>query len=101
MSTTKKKSEEGEVLFDLKKNKPLCKNKFDLLAISIHSYFNVLGFKNVDGNQWVQNDWNNSSDSYTFNYSHPKTKNTFTVKCLVLGEKLLVHALYEKKNCLY
>jgi hypothetical protein len=47
-----------------------------------------------DANPYLPLDgWNRSADVFTFKYKHSQSAMTFLLKCVTLGDRLLVHAL--------
>lgn len=88
------------------------RNELDRAALAVHSTMLEHGFVSVatssassapvlsagpDGAvsmQVVPAGWNSSGDSYAFSYMHPLrgSEETFTVKALVIGNNLAVHA---------
>jgi hypothetical protein len=83
--------------------KPQLRNGFDGISLVLHFVMRKMGFtflgcgENNDENANKQviapEGWNNSTDSYSFRYRHPKSSMTFIIKNLVMGNKFLIHGL--------
>lgn len=107
----------------LKEGKPNLRNPFDAVAICLHFAMKKMGFKclgcgdsndpsrnvilfdassshfdYVEDNNLLPNGWNSSLDSYSFRYKHPQSSMTFLIKCITLGDKLLIHGLALEDN---
>eukprot|EP01125_Pyxidicula_operculata_P001036 TRINITY_DN1091_c0_g1_i2.p1 TRINITY_DN1091_c0_g1~~TRINITY_DN1091_c0_g1_i2.p1 ORF type:complete len:311 (-),score=54.07 TRINITY_DN1091_c0_g1_i2:53-985(-) len=98
-------------VIDLLKNKIKPKNNssHDALFILLHAIMEVSGFKVVglgeSGNQieekQLPEEWNNSSDAWSFRYRHYRSGMTFLLKGLRLGDKMIIFALaVEQKETL-
>jgi proteasome inhibitor subunit 1 (PI31) len=56
----------------------------------------------VEKNDEIPQEWNQSQESWSFRYKHAKSPNTYVLKILKLGSKLLVHVMAienEKEVC--
>eukprot|EP01116_Phalansterium_solitarium_P014413 TRINITY_DN3206_c0_g1_i1.p1 TRINITY_DN3206_c0_g1~~TRINITY_DN3206_c0_g1_i1.p1 ORF type:complete len:202 (-),score=36.51 TRINITY_DN3206_c0_g1_i1:495-1100(-) len=90
------------VLNDLDSARPQLRTHLDAIAISANSVLRRLGFKCVAaGDQKIDAadasvapaGWDQSHDSVSFTYTHSRTSNTYVVKFLELGPKVLVHGI--------
>jgi len=90
---------------------PQFRNDFDALVVVLHLAMREIGFRcaglsessvsnsNADFDQKLLPDcWNQTSDSYSFEYKHIQSSMTFVVKYLVMNTKLLVHGITKEDN---
>eukprot|EP01114_Cavostelium_apophysatum_P012014 TRINITY_DN2667_c0_g1_i1.p1 TRINITY_DN2667_c0_g1~~TRINITY_DN2667_c0_g1_i1.p1 ORF type:complete len:299 (-),score=23.76 TRINITY_DN2667_c0_g1_i1:18-890(-) len=101
------KTSSVSLLETLKSNKSSIhiRNAHDAVTILLHSIMRSQGFEFVGcgetndakaSEKFVTESWNREDGSYTFRYKHPKKQNViFLIKCIVLGDNLLVHGLTE------
>lgn len=91
----------------LNEYKPIIRNEFDGAILAILFTMKRLGFRCTSCSEQqispnvtdpIPNGWNQSFDSYSFSFRHPRSGMTFIVKALTLGEKLLIHALTLEDN---
>ena len=81
---------------------PTLKNSHEALAVFIHAYFEILGFRFLglgekgqrasSGDQLPQ-EWNESGEVYSFRYAHPQSSITFLVKILNMHDQVIVTGL--------
>ncbi|XP_061348948.1 probable proteasome inhibitor [Gastrolobium bilobum] len=99
------------VLAVIRAARPTFRNQNDKIAFAVHSSFLASGYIliatgpealsdnafSISSNDEVSVDhWNELNDEYAFVYTNPeKGSKKVLVKCLVMNEKLLVHALSE------
>jgi len=99
-----------QLIKSLKEYKPSFRNKSDAVIVALHLVMKTLGFEclgceegveqTIAANQLTPPDWNKSSDSYCFRYKYKENKH-FTIKSLVLGEKLLVNGFNSQANTIH
>jgi len=73
----------------------------DYIVMLLHSVmkinqFVLVGlseFENFAENNEIPQEWNLSQDSWSFRYKHAKSPNSFVLKVLKLGSKLMIHAM--------
>jgi len=88
---------------------PPLKNTHEAVVVLIHVAMKHFGFRCVGTTEasrdesgvedFTPKDWNKSSDCYVFTYKHTKSSMHFVLKCLVMGESLIINgtALEDKK----
>jgi len=85
-----------QVLSAIEAEKPKLNSFTDAVVVALH-YLMILEEFRFQGEGVSENKlpekWNQSSDVYTFRYKHSRSSMTFSLKCLVLEDKLLVHAV--------
>ncbi|KAJ1384285.1 PI31 proteasome regulator, N-terminal, partial [Sesbania bispinosa] len=99
------------VLAVIRAARPTFRNQNDKIAFVVHSSFLAAGYvltatvpealsdtalSNPSNDEVSVDHWNELNDEYAFVYANPeKGSKKVLVKCLVMNEKLLVHALSE------
>jgi proteasome inhibitor subunit 1 (PI31) len=86
------------ILQEIKTLNPKLTSAHEALALAIHVIMLQSGFRCVGIGEKGQTkegeklpaEWNASSDVFSFKYKHSLSQMTFCVKCLVLGDSLLV-----------
>jgi hypothetical protein len=81
----------------------------DLIVVALHAIMSLSGFmliglgesENYIENNQIPPEWNNSQESWSFRYRHPKSTNTYVLKALKLGKKLLVHTMILDKDIFF
>jgi len=90
------------VIRSLSESKPNFKNAFEAVSAVLHIIMKELGFRCIgvrekhdpQANEKVLPDgWNEVGDLFSFTYKHPRSSMTFVLKCLVIGDKLLVNGV--------
>eukprot|EP01119_Soliformovum_irregulare_P005992 TRINITY_DN17734_c0_g1_i1.p1 TRINITY_DN17734_c0_g1~~TRINITY_DN17734_c0_g1_i1.p1 ORF type:complete len:316 (+),score=46.39 TRINITY_DN17734_c0_g1_i1:75-1022(+) len=100
------KSLDADVGRNLKDAKVPLRSKFDGLVLFLHNIMKLLDFRCVGCGDQTDDSadviapagWNSSSDSWSFKYRHPRSTMTFVLKCLQMGDQILVHALAIEVN---
>lgn len=115
MATTNSNNDvplELRVLGTIKERQPALRNEFDAVVAVLHCVMRELGFictalgeKAVSDEEFDKqvfpDGWNQSRDSYSFQYKHTQSTMTFFLKCLLMNDKLLVHGLAKENNTVY
>jgi len=102
---------EHSIVQTLNECKPHFRNEFDALVGAAHLAMRELGFRctglaeqpSSNSNETYDSKplpegWNQSADSYSFQYKHTQSSLSFLVKFLVLNDKLLIHAVAKEDN---
>jgi len=93
-----------EIISAFKEQKPTLRDRFDALNLVLHFVMKKFGFtfigcgendQNVNQQALAPEGWNCSSDTFSFRYKHPKSNTIFTIKNLVMGNKLLINGVRE------
>jgi len=99
-----------DIVQTLNTNKPSMRNGFDAMVAALHLTMRQSGFRcigltengsnnsNVDDQTPLPDGWNQSFDSYSFQYKHTQSSMTFFVKYLIMNNKLLVHGIAKEDN---
>jgi len=86
-----------QVLSILENDKPKFNTATDAIAIVLHYVMVLEGFhlEGVSASDSTKppEKWNQSGEIYSFRYKHSRSSMTFSLKCLILEDKLLVHAV--------
>ncbi|XP_027352081.1 probable proteasome inhibitor isoform X2 [Abrus precatorius] len=107
-------SSEKSVLAVIRASRPTFRNQNDKIAFAVHSTFLASGyvltatgpqalsdaaFSDPSNDEVPVDHWNELNDEYAFVYANPeKGSKKVLVKCLVMNDKLLVHALSEESS---
>lgn len=99
MSNIPKPEELIKQIKDLKITK--CKNGNEAISLVLHLIMLSQGFRCVGTSEKsiikegevLPQGWNQSDDVYSFKYKHKQSSMTFVLKCLVLGNNLLVNGI--------
>lgn len=102
---------EHKILQSLTESKPQLRNEFDAVVAVLHLTMRELGFRctglteksqsnnnNAYDDKALPDGWNESHDSYSFQYKHTQSSLNFLVKCLVMNDKLLIHGASKEDN---
>jgi len=101
---------EHSVIQTLTEVKPQLRNEFDAAVVALHLTMRELGFRTTGLAELSTNNnndidtkpipygWNQSADSYSFQYKHTQSSMTFLVKYLVMNDKLLIHGIAKEDN---
>jgi len=86
-----------QVFSAIENDKPKFNNTTDAIAVVLH-YVMVLEGYHLEGvpasdSTKPPEKWNQSNEIYSFRYKHNRSSMTFSLKCLILEDKLLVHAV--------